>query len=383
MRIGIDGLPLTESLAGVGHYTFEIARHIARSFRDDEVDIISPKPFISSIVSPPDANSHLRLSCKEVNLLTRRWWSIGLPRYLKQGRFDVFHGTNFEVPLQAVCPTVLTIHDLSLLLYPETHVRRSVWRARGRLPLMARRATMIITVSEAVREEVHEHLRIPLEKIATVYSAAREQFRPLDDESARLVRERLNVTDEFVLYAGTIEPRKNLSFLVQAFAEVLREGRPDLQLVLAGKKGWLVEDLYHCLRQCSAAKNVMLTGYLNDEQLCALYSSCKLFVYPSLYEGFGLPPLEAMACGAPVIASRIPSISEVVGSAARLVSPHSVTELVKAMNEMLEDDSLRESYRKAGEERVRRFSWPLTADGTHAVYVEAISRFSHSRRLKL
>jgi len=377
MRIGIDGLPLTEPLAGVGHYTFEVARHLARNFGDDEIEIISPKPFLPSVAFPPNVNSHLRLNFTEVNLLTRRWWSIGLPGYLRQQQFDVFHGTNFEIPLRAVCPTVLTIHDLSLLLHSETHVRRSVWRARCRLPLMARRATMIITVSEAIRDEIHEHLRIPLDKIATVYSAAREQFRPMAAENSRLIREQLNIADEFLLYAGTIEPRKNLSFLVQAFAELLQNGKPQMQLVLAGKKGWLVEDLYQSLRQSVAGKNVTLTGYLNDEQLCALYSSCKLFVYPSLYEGFGLPPLEAMTCGAPVIASRIPSIEEVLGSAARLVSPHSVTELATAMNELLDDDSLREKYIAAGQERARRFSWQLTANSTHAVYVEAISRFNH------
>src|SRR6266496_509995 len=383
MRIGIDGLPLTQPLAGIGHYTFEVAQHLARGVRHDEVDIVSPKAFVPSVTSQQDIDSHLRLSLEQVNLITGRWWSIGLPRYIRRRGFDVFHGTNFEIPLQTVCPTVLTIHDLSLLLHSETHVRRRVWRARRRLPLMARRATMIITVSEAVRDEVHQHLKIPLDRIATVHSAARKMFRPMNTERARQIRERLNITDEFVLYAGTIEPRKNLSLLVRAFEEVFRQGKPELQLILAGKKGWLVDELYQSLRRSSAGDNVMLTGYLNDEELCALYSSCKLFVYPSLYEGFGLPPLEAMACGAPVIASRISSIAEVVGPAARLVSPHSVTELATAMNELLNDDSLREGYSAAGQKRARDFSWTLTADRTRAVYTEAISRFNRRQRQKL
>src|SRR5215813_7394902 len=179
MRIGIDGLPLTQSLAGVGHYTLELATALQARANGDEIQIVSPRPFLKA-VEPISGTSRLRFTTEKINPITGRWWSIGLPRYLRRSMLDIFHGTNFEIPLQNVCPTVLTIHDLSLLLHPETHDRRRVWRARRRLPLMARKATMIITVSEAVRREVHEVLKIPMEKIKTVHSAARELFRPME-----------------------------------------------------------------------------------------------------------------------------------------------------------------------------------------------------------
>jgi alpha-1,3-rhamnosyl/mannosyltransferase len=379
MRIGIDGLPLTESLAGIGHYTLELAQHLARSLHDDQVDVVSPRPFLPSITTLQDSNSHLRLTQEKLNLITKRWWSIGLPRYLRQGRLDVFHGTNFEIPLQGVCPTVVTIHDLSLLLHPETHERRRVWRARSRLPLMARRATMVITVSAAVSSEVQQHLKLPADRIITVHSAARERFRRMEAERAKEICNRLNINKDFVLYAGTIEPRKNLQLLVRAFEEYSRGKETGLQLVLAGKKGWMVNELDKQLRRSAVGRNVLFTGYLNDEELCALYSSCKLFVYPSLYEGFGLPPLEAMACGATVIAGRIPSISEVLGSAARLVSPHSATELAEAMRELLEGDRLREELGRAGQKRASQYSWSLTAARTREIYEEAIARFKQQR----
>jgi len=375
MRIGIDGLPLTESLAGIGHYTLELAQHLARGPHDDQVDVVSPTPFLPAVKSLQGSNSNLRLTQQRLNLITKRWWSIGLPRYIRQARFDVFHGTNFEIPLQGVCPTVVTIHDLSLLLHPETHERRRVWRARARMPLMARRATMIITVSDAVRSEVLQHLRLPGDRIITVHSAARERFRPMENKTAKEICNRLNVNKDFILYAGTIEPRKNLQVLVRAFEEYSQGKETRLQLVLAGKKGWMVNELDRYLRRSAVGRHVLFTGYLNDEELCALYSSCKLFVYPSFYEGFGLPPLEAMACGAPVIASRIPSIAEVLGSAARLVSPHSATELAEAMVELLEDDQLRGELGLAGQKRASEYSWTLTAARTREVYQEAIARF--------
>ena len=376
MRIGIDGLPLTQPLAGIGHYTFELVRHLSR---DNEVDVISPKPFLQSLTIGQDENVPARLIQKKVNPITGRWWSFGLPRYLKSSKLDVFHGTNFEIPMRASCPTVISIHDLSLLLYPQTHQRRRVWRARRRLPLMARRANMIITLSDAIREEIHKHLRIPLDRIVTVYCAARQVFHQMDQHQAEQIRKQLNIADDFILYAGTIEPRKNIDLLLKAFAESGLGKKRGMQLVLAGKRGWLVDDLYRSLEQDEIGARVKCTGYLTDEELCALYSSCKLFVYPSLYEGFGLPPLEAMACGAPVIASRIPSIAEATGSAARLVSSQSTGELAGAMRELVENDSERKRLSDAGQKRASEFSWRATADHTQAVYAEAIDRFKRQR----
>jgi glycosyltransferase involved in cell wall biosynthesis len=247
---------------------------------------------------------------------------------------------------------------------------------------MARRANMIITVSEAVRSEIHEHLKIPLEKVAVVPSAARKQFTPMNPQKAEQIRKRLNVRENFLLYVGTIEPRKNLTLLVRAFEESSLGKEQGMQLVLAGKKGWLIDELYKSLSNSPASRNIEFTGYLNDEELCALYSTCRLFIYPSLYEGFGLPPLEAMACGAPVLASRIPSISEVVGSAAHLVSPDSSKEFAAAMREITSSNSLRDKLSVKGFNRVAEFSWSNTAERTRAVYAEAIDRFRHQRARK-
>jgi glycosyltransferase involved in cell wall biosynthesis len=376
MRIGIDGLPLTEVLTGIGHYTNELARHLGLEWPADEIEVVSPRAFVSSMNADAGPPANVRFVRSRVSLWNRRWWSIGLPRYVRRHSLDVFHGTNFEVPLQRVCPTVLTVHDLSMLLHADTQERKLVRRAQPRLPRMARAATMIVTPTETVRQEVHQYLQIPLDRIVAVPEAARGCFRPLAAGRTLEARKRFGIGKDFLLFVGTIEPRKNLAILLAAFEAVRRQRqRPQLQLVIAGRKGWLVDDLLSTLKRSPAAEQIVLTGYLSDDDLCALYSSCAAFVYPSVYEGFGLPPLEAMACGAPVIASRIPAIQEVVGSAARLFGPGSVTELTTVIIEMLSSEVLRQTLGNAGAKRAAGFSWSRTAQATHRVYDEAIKRY--------
>ena len=371
MRIAIDGFPLSEPLTGIGHYTLELAHHLALNSPEDEILVVSPRSFVPSVDAENGA-ANLRFSRATVSPLTRHWWSLGLPRYIRKHQIQLFHGTNFEVPLRTDCPTVLTIHDLSMLLYPQTHKGRIVRRARRRLPLMARAATMIITDTETIRQEINEHLQIPLARIVTVSGAARSCFRRLEFEQTADTRKWLGIGDEFLLYVGTIEPRKNLLTLVRAFEAVMSRRKSRLQLVIAGRKGWMVDDLFAYVKRSPVASSIIFTGYLSDDQLAALYSSCTLFVYPSLYEGFGLPPLEAMACGAPVIASRIPSIAEVVGAAAKLIAPERVTELTEAIVQLLDDAPLRQRLSLAGKKCVAEFSWAQAARTVRDVYQQAI-----------
>lgn len=372
MRIAIDGLPLCDPLTGVGHYTLELARHLASS-GEDEVLVISPRAFIPSLAAANNATNlsfiHIR-----VNPVTRYWWSLGLPGYIRKNQVEVFHGTNFEVPLRGNRPSVVTIHDLSQILYSQTHERRRARRARQRLPLMTRTATIVITPTEAVRQEVHKHLQVPLNRIVAIAEAARSSFRPLDLKSTATVLEQLQITRPFVLYVGTVEPRKNLLTLVRAFEEVVSDRDLPLRLVMAGRKGWMVDDLYRHVRQSPVAEQIIFTGYLSDDDLCALYSSCAIFVYPSLYEGFGLPPLEAMACGAPVIASRIPSLSETVGEAALLVAPTDTRELAHDIIRLLQDEDLRKQMAQNGMRRAAELRWEQTARLTRAVYDQALKR---------
>jgi glycosyltransferase involved in cell wall biosynthesis len=377
MRVGLDGIPLCEIKTGVGHYTFELARSLASIASEDDFELVSPSPYLTTNSTEPKRTlpSNLRLVHAKVNRLGRRFWSsVGLPLYLHKASLTLFHGTNYDIPLWNRCPTILTIHDLSLLLHPETHEEHLVRRAAWKLPLMARTATAIITPSAAVRSEVRDLLHIKADKIVAISEAQRSSFHRVPLLETKPIRQRLGIEDEFILFVGTIEPRKNLLNLLRAFDEILRTTSLRPQLVIAGKKGWLSNDLFSFWSSAEIKSRVLFTGYLSDNELRALYSSCLTFVYPSLYEGFGLPLLEAMACGAPVITSRTSSIMETVGDVARLISPTDFHDLADAIIHMLQDSKERERRSTAGIQHALRFSWEKTAKATLDLYREVVKK---------
>lgn len=379
MRIGLDGIPLTKLKTGVGHYTFELARALALATPSDDFQLVSPLPYaLPGSVCGEDSPPNLHSVHAEVSAAGKHWWTIGLPSYIRRNPLDLFHGTNYDVPLLGGCPTVLTIHDLATHLHPETFQPRSVRRARYRLPIMARRATMIVTDTSAVRLEVCKRLNVKPEKVVAVHLAPRAGFRPLPRNQTLETTRRLGIDDDFLLFVGTIEPRKNLLTLIRAFEDVLNQTDLRPQLVIAGQEGWLTDELFDYVKGRDFGDRLRWTGYVSDEDLPALYSSCRAFVYPSIYEGFGLPPLEAMACGAPVISSRIPSITEVLGAAAHLVSPADTQALSQSIIELWGNSDERRRLSEAGLARAVEFSWERTARLTREVYQAALDRNAKS-----
>ena len=361
-------MPLAQPRTGVGTYTLELARALAAEAPQDEFQLISPLPY-EETVPGYTGPANLDLIYSRPNLFQRRWWTVGLPSYLRSHPVDLFHGTNYEVPLRAQAPAVVTIHDLSLLLHSSTHEARAVRRARLLLPLMLRKAKLIITPSELVRNEVCEHLKIPSEKVFATPLAPRGAFTPVPLAATVETRRRLGIEDEFLLFTGTIEPRKNLWTLVQALEEILRTTDLRPQLVVAGRIGWKSDELLSRIEHSPARARIKLAGFVSDEDLRALYSSCRAFIYPSIYEGFGLPPLEAMACGAPVVSSEVPSINK---SVARVVSATDYKKLAGTLVELLTDQQARESLSERGLAYVKNFSWKRTAALTREVYNEAL-----------
>jgi glycosyltransferase involved in cell wall biosynthesis len=374
MRVGIDGYPLSEPRTGVGHYTLELARALALISPADQFELVSPAPFDPSALADIERANlpNLVTTNPKASSIRGHWWSIGLPLYLRRAGFDLFHGTNFDVPLwnprSKRRRSVVTIHDLSALLHPEKHRSRLVRRARLRLPLVVRVADKIITPTESIKREVCERFNVKPEKVKAIHSAARRSFQPLPFAQTAEIRNRLGVEDNFLLFVGTLEPRKNLLTLLKAFAQIISNSPLRPQLVIAGGEGWLMEEMFAFIKQSAASERLCFTGYLSDEALGALYSSCRIFIYPSVYEGFGLPPLEAMACGAPVIAGRIPSLEETLGSAAKLVEPLNVEALAREIIDLLEDENQRQVLGAAGPGHAAKFSWEQTARLTLDVY---------------
>lgn len=383
MRIALDAIPLTEPKAGIGHYTFELARELARLSPADDFELVAPDRFDidGGALGVAESRENLRFVRARSTGVRLRWWSMGLPLYARESRLSLFHGTNYNLPVWPQCPTVVTVHDLSPLLHPATHREELVKRARVRLPTMVRVATRIIADSESVRREVCEHLGVAPGKVTAVPLAPRRDFRRVEAGEAVETLRRLGIGGDFILFVGTVEPRKNLLTLVRAYVELVRETDLRPQLVIAGQKGWLNDELFELIDQEGLGSRLVLTGYIPDEDLRALYSACSVTVYPSLYEGFGLPPLEAMSCGAPVVASRIPPLEETLGGgAARLVAPTDARELARALAELLGDAGARHSLAETGRARAAQYTWERTARLTREIYDEALREWDDETR---
>jgi glycosyltransferase involved in cell wall biosynthesis len=380
MRIGLDGYPLAEPRTGVGHYTLELAHALARLAPSDQFELISPAPFDAAALADIEQLngrfnlSNLRTVALKPSRIRGHWWGVGLPLYARRAGFDLFHGTNFELPLWRNRRSVVTIHDLSTLLYPETHRQPLVRRARRRLPLVAKLATRIITPTESIRREVCEHLQVKPDKVVAIPSAARTSFRPMPLRETSVIRKKLGIQEDFLLFVGTLEPRKNLLTLLKAFVQILRQTSLRPQLVVVGGDGWLMDETVSFLRDSKLEDHLRLTGYLGDQDLRILYSCCRIFIYPSLYEGFGLPPLEAMTCGAPVIAGRVGALQEVLGSAAHFVDPLDVEALAQSIVELLENEERRTQMAANGPPHAARYSWERTAQLTLDLYREVMEK---------
>jgi alpha-1,3-rhamnosyl/mannosyltransferase len=374
MRIGLDGFPLVSPKTGVGHYTFELAKELARLAPEHSFELIAPAALPAAVLAEVSELPNLRAVSVSTNVLTRRWWAVGLPHYTRRAELVLFHGTNDEVALRNRARNVLTIHDLSVLLHPDKHDQNILRRARRRLPIMIRNAARIITPTEGVKNEVCQRFKIDPRVVSVTPEAPRKTFHPVASGVAAEVRQRLTIDDDFILFVGTIEPRKNLLTLLRAFQQLLARTHRRPQLVIAGGAGWLTEEFDRFVASANFGDRLRLTGYLNDDDLRALYSSCKLFVYPSLYEGFGLPPLEAMACGAPVVASQIAASVETLNGNACFFEPSDADALANAIGRLLESPDELHRMSAAGLEHAARFSWEKTARLTLNVYEELLRK---------
>jgi len=306
---------------------------------------------------------------------------LTLVRELRRHPVDVLH-VQYTAPPLAPCPVVATIHDLAFEHLPETFNRRSWMQLRLTVRRTARRAAQIITVSEYSRQDISKTYKIEPQRILVTPEAARAGFSPVTNETElKKVRKTYGIERDYILSLCSIHPRKNLVRLIEAYS-LLRQSRPEVklpQLVLAGKRGWLDGETFNAARQSVGGSDILFTGYVGEEDLPALYSGAVCFVYPSYFEGFGLPILEAMQCGVPVVAGNRTSIPELVADAGLLFDPFDTGALVEALKRILDDADYRARLRAKGFLRSGEFSWKETAQLTLKAYEKAFeaSRFEH------
>ena len=364
MRIAFDGTTLKPYQTGIGYYTEHLLHHLVAESPKDEFVIVSNRKITTSL---PLAD-RVRLFERYRFPVRNVWMQLLAPLVLETVRPDVVHFTNSISPFLMRAPTVLSLHDMTLRLLPHLHPPRR--RAtRPLIKLAMRRAEAIITGCESSRNDILRLMRVPQDRVHLIRYAAAPAFRPsLDKNLLETIRRQYHLSEKLILFVGAIEPRKNLQRLIQAYAQLRKWGDLSHQLVCVGPYGWghrAVRKLIHDLNLDGA---VRLTGYVPFKDLPALYNLSEIFVYPSLYEGFGLPVVEAMACGTPVITAQNSSLGEITGDCAELVNPEETESIVEALRQLVFNPERRRQLSELGLKRAQLFSWQRAARETLAVY---------------
>jgi glycosyltransferase involved in cell wall biosynthesis len=383
-RIGIDVTAALAQGGGIGRYTRELIRAVVATESPFHFRLFSARPPAQLPVPDPlpqAAHVVYRAAPLPERWLYRLWYRLRLPLpvQLITGRLDLFHSPDFVLPpVAGRIPTVLTVHDLSFIHYPHTFPDVLVNYLNRVVPWSVGRATHILADSEATRQDLLDLWRVPAEKVTVLYSGVNPLFRPADEEMVTAVRRRYRLDDvPYLLSVGTVQPRKNYQMLIQAFAAVAANWPHTL--AIAGGKGWLYDDMLAEIERQNLTGRVRFIGFVDDADLPALYTGADLFLFPSLYEGFGLPLLEAMACGLPVITSDASCLPEVVVDRKRgvetavLLSPHSPQPWSQAIHQLLDNAPERERLSRLGRRQAAQFTWQRAAQQLIGLYRQLLS----------
>jgi glycosyltransferase involved in cell wall biosynthesis len=366
MRVAIDARKLHDF--GIGTYIRNLIRHLARIDRENEYVLLCQE---ADMNVPQQLGPNFRAVLERAPHYSLRE-QVHIPLALLRERPDVYHAPHYVLPPFVPCRSVVTIHDTIHLMFPQYLPNRAAYAyARASMWAAVKRSDRVLTVSESSKRDIVRYFKVADEKVVVVYNALDERFgaEPRPEEVAR-VRERFQLDHGFVLYVGNIKPHKNLVRLIEAFEALRREGFEELKLLIIGDEITKWPALRRAVHKHKLHKHVRFLGFQSDETLAVLYRLAAVFVFPSLYEGFGLPPLEAMASGTPVVTSNLSSLPEVAGDAAVLVDPYDAMAIKEGIRRVLTDEALREELRRKGLARARQFSWEQSVARTLQIYLE-------------
>lgn len=364
---------------GVEYYVLNLAENLILIDKDNEYIFficfsigskMDSRPFLES------RNSKKKIIRLPINsLLCLSWAYFSAPPIdWIIGEVDLFHSPYSIAPPLKKGNLIYTVHDLVNLKYPELHTIKSAPVYLKRLSLSVQEAKRIIAVSENTKNDLMEFTKVPEEKIRVIPEAPRKEFRRIEDtELIKKIKEKYNLNQKYILSVCTLEPRKNLKNLIRSYSQLKDDMKKEYSLVIVGKKGWLYNEIFEEIENLKLHDRVKIIGYVPENHVPVLMNGAEVFVYPSIYEGFGLPPLEAMACGIPVISSNSSSLPEVIGDAGILFNPYDTDELTEKLSCLLSSEALKKEMSIKGEQRARIFSWEKTARETLKVYYEAFN----------
>jgi glycosyltransferase involved in cell wall biosynthesis len=372
MKVGLNATALLSPLTGVGQYTYQLAKGLQK-FKDLELDMFYANGWSTEVRDKPVKQiRNIKLLLKKFIPKTYEISRIIQQSYFNERSFEkvkgIYHEPNF-LAFNYSGPLVLTVHDLSWIRYPEMHPVDRVRNMNKHFQKSMERASMIITDSQAIKHEIMDMFGVADARIKSIPLGVEALFRPLsEDESAPVLQQHGLSYQKYILAVGTLEPRKNLSSALLAFMQLPADIRKHCPLVLVGMKGWHTSSLEKQMAPLVAAGEIRQLGYLEREDLAVIIAGALTLVYPSIYEGFGLPPLEAMTCGVPVIASNVSSLPEVVGDSGLLVNPHDIDDIAKAMETMISAPDIRAASAQKSLTRSVEFSWGSCVDQTVGIY---------------
>ncbi len=376
--IGIDYTPAYEQGGGIGRYVRELVRSLL-----EQPSSIDYRLFVSGAIArnlpklSNNANSQWRTTAIKPKWMARLWHRAHLPIPIEMfvGHVDIFHATDFVLP--PTLPrtrTLLTVHDLSFIRVPEAASPSLKAYLDRVVPISAKESDHILADSQATKDDLFDLYRIPDDKVTVLYCGVDDRFRRVEEAGEILtIRKKYSVQHVSYIFAiGTVQPRKNYGRLIESLATLRKRGQ-DLHLVIAGGKGWLEDAIYETMNRTHMNEYVHFIGFVDEADLPGLYSAATCLAFPSLYEGFGLPILEAMKCGTPVITSNISSLPEVAGDAALIINPYDQDELTDGLEKIIQDKALRETLIKKGYSRVQQFTWETSAKQLISIYEGLLS----------
>ncbi len=371
MRVGIDARLNAYRRGGISEYTRQLLTALAPLAQPDTLFSLQHRDHLRPLVVAPNVSRATLFTPPHHRLEA---WS--LPVELLRLRLDLIHFPDFIAPKRRSCPAIVTIHDLAFLHFPDI-LDDNARRYYSQVHASVQHADAVIAVSEATRRDIARLLDLPLERIDLVYEAAAPMFAPimLADGETRQINQQVLRAGNFMLFVSTLEPRKNLPTLLKAL-RLCHDRRPDIpySLVVAGARGWRDQAIFDTLRDLRLSDSVLLLGNIQPEDLRWLYNACVMYVNPSLYEGFGLPVLEALACGAATIVSDVSSLPEIVGDAALLVPPQDVLAWAEIIERIWQNNDLRHDLEQRGPLQAARFSWQRCAEETLAIYRRVVTK---------
>lgn len=368
MKIAVSALQVDRNNSGIGMYIINLIGMMTSNYPEDYL-IYHSRGIEPTVLFPGEHVAFREICSNKQQFIRRNIFEIfQFATDVRQYQADVFFAPDSKLPfgLPKQMRKIVTVHDLAVFKFPETYQRSRVLYWQQLFASSVRRADRVVAISEATKRDLQEILRVPEEKIKIIYNGVCDEFKkPASTIDFRRIREKYRLPENYILFVGIFSPRKNLTRLIEAFSELRHQYRLPHKLVIAGETGWKYHDDLARVAKLGLENQIYFPGYIDEADLPHLYAMADALAYPSLYEGFGLPLVEAMACGTPVVASRTSSMPEVVGNAGLLVDPYSVQEICDALAKVLIDRKLHDQLTELGLERVKRFSWQKAAGQLH------------------